>query len=250
MAKKIKDYYGIECVNLIAEKIDHVFPDFPNEEFRRFLGDRLEPLNFLERQDAFVEAFERFLPEKYETVLDIFAQILWEELTTTDGMYHTGWWLWPIWRYIEKHGVENFERSMAFLHELTKRFTGEFAIRPLIALRPKESLSIIESWTRDSNVHVRRLASEWIRISLPWAKKSLIVLDHFDQYMRILSNLKDDPERFVQKSVGNNLNDLMKHDPEKARTILEEWKSLPLTKHTEWIIRHGERSLRKKKTKL
>lgn len=68
--------------------------------------------------------------------------------------------------------------------------------------------------------------------------------------MRILSNLKDDPERFVQKSVGNNLNDLMKHDPEKARMILEEWKSLPLTKHTEWIIRHGERSLRKKKTKL
>lgn len=76
MAKKIKDYYGTECVNLIAEKIDHVFPTFPSEDFRRFLSGRLEPLNFLARQDVFVEAFERCLPEKYETVLDIFAQIL------------------------------------------------------------------------------------------------------------------------------------------------------------------------------
>ena len=34
-----------------------------------------------------------------------------------------------------------------------------------------------------------------------------------------MTNLKDDPQKFVQKSVGNNLNDLYKDAPEKADFI-------------------------------
>ena len=67
-------------------------------------------------------------------------------------------------------------------------------------------------------------------------------MDEFDRYNAILSNLKDDPEKFVQKSVGNNLNDLFKDAPEKADYIIAQWNEPPLTKAREWIIKHGTRN--------
>ncbi|MBU4534967.1 MAG: hypothetical protein KKF16_03890 [Euryarchaeota archaeon] len=48
----------------------------------------------------------------------------------------------------------------------------------------------------------------------------------------------------MQKSVGNNLNDLMKEDPDKAYQIIEEWKKDNPGKETEWIIKHGMRSVK------
>jgi 3-methyladenine DNA glycosylase AlkC len=61
--------------------------------------------------------------------------------------------------------------SLNFIKELTKRFTGEYAIRPLLATKPKETIKTTVKWSKDENVHVRRLASEGVRISLPWSKK-------------------------------------------------------------------------------
>jgi 3-methyladenine DNA glycosylase AlkC len=60
--------------------------------------------------------------------------------------------------------------------------------------------------------------------------------------MIILTNLKDDPEKFVQKSVGNNLNDMFKESPEKAKHIIAQWKKTPTSKAQEWIIKHGMRN--------
>jgi 3-methyladenine DNA glycosylase AlkC len=102
------------------------------------------------------------------------------------------------------------------------------------------------AWSLDDNVHVRRLASEGLRIALPWAKKTTSALDEFPLYTAILTNLKDDPSRFIQKSVGNNLNDLSKHDRTLAEQIIRSWEQQELSKAAGWIIRHGRRSLIKK----
>jgi 3-methyladenine DNA glycosylase AlkC len=161
-------------------------------------------------------------------------------------MFTYGWWLWPVGRYVERHGVIDFQRSVDFIYELTKRFTGEFAMRPLIEKYPEESIAIVLTWSKDPNVHVRRLASECMRIRLPWAKKSLVALDYFKSYKQILTNLNADTEKFVQKSVGNNLNDLMKEEPAKAKEIISEWQKNSPSKETLWIIKHGLRSERKK----
>jgi len=105
-----------------------------------------------------------------------------------------------------------------------------------------EAFAVIKEWSKDSNVHVRRLASEGLRIRLPWAKKSLVALDYFDEYKVVLSNLRSDPEKFVQKSVGNNLNDLAKECPDKAKEIIAAWQEDNPTKEILWIIKHGLRS--------
>ena len=160
-------------------------------------------------------------------------------------MFSEGWWLWPVGRYVEKYGIKNLKVSLGFIKELTKRFTGEYAIRPLLTNKPKETIREIIKWSKDKNVHVRRLASESVRISLPWSKKLYVAIDYFGDYKIILNNLKNDKSKFVQKSVGNNLNDLYKEFPEKANEIIREWGKNKLTKETEWIIKHGLRSIRK-----
>jgi 3-methyladenine DNA glycosylase AlkC len=56
-------------------------------------------------------------------------------------MFTEGWWLWPVGRYVEKHGIDNTGISFSFIKELTKRFTGEYAIRPLLANKTKETVT-------------------------------------------------------------------------------------------------------------
>ena len=89
---------------------------------------------------------------------------------------------------------------------------------------------------------MRRLASEGVRIRLPWGIKLHAALDEFERYTEILTNLKDDPEKFVQKSVGNNLNDLYREAPQKAEHIIAQWRKTPSGKAQEWIIKHGMRN--------
>ena len=245
MAKKIKDYYDTDCAKLLADKIKKVYPSFDIEGFISKISAELDGKEFHQRQDLFVDAFEQFMPKSYPETISIFMKILGPELETTEGMFTYGWWLWPIGRFVERHGVVDFQTSVDFIYELTKRFTGEFAMRPLIEKYPEKAMEIILAWSKDPNVHVRRLASECMRTRLPWAKKSFAALADFKLYKQILTNLNADPEKFVQKSVGNNLNDLMKDDPAKAKEIISEWQKNSPSKETLWIIKHGLRSERK-----
>jgi len=248
MAKKFKDYYDIDCAELIADKILQVDSTFNKRGFNSYLKKELPDKEFTARQDVFADAFEKYLTSDYNENIKIFGKILGTELQTTKGMFIYGWWLWPVGRYVQRNGLKDFEASINFIYELTKRFTGEFAIRTLLETKPKNTIKTMLKWSKDKNVHVRRLASEGVRIKLPWAKKLTVALDEFEIYKKILTNLKNDKEKFVQKSVGNNLNDLFKEAPNLANEIIEEWNSDNPTKETLWIIKHGSRSLRKDKT--
>ncbi|MCI8356212.1 MAG: DNA alkylation repair protein [Lachnospiraceae bacterium] len=185
---------------------------------------------------------EKSMTDDYSKNIQAFGDMLGPELEKPEGMFNQGWWLWPVGRYVERNGNSNWPLSLSFLKELTKRFTGEFAIRPLLKEHPKEVMDELIEWTTDKNVHVRRLASEGVRIRLPWSQKLFAALDEFERYTAILTNLKDDPEKFVQKSVGNNLNDLYKDAPEKADFIISQWEKTGKSKAQDWIIKHGRRN--------
>ena len=247
---KVKDYYDADCAKLLSAKIKAIRSEFDENEFIRHIDENVSDKEMSERMNVFVEAFELYLPEEYEKNIKIFENILGPELKRETGMFSEGWWLWPVGRYVERHGLENRTVSLNFIEQLTKRFTGEYAVRTLLANNPKETTETMIKWSKDENVHVRRLASEGIRISLPWAKKSYAAITEFENYKIILTNLRNDKSKFVQKSVGNNLNDLYKEFPEKANDIMEEWKKEPLSKETMWIINHGLRSLKKKNRRL
>jgi 3-methyladenine DNA glycosylase AlkC len=246
---KIKDYYNADCAKLLSQKIITIYPDFQEKEFIKYIDENVPDKKFSERMDVFADAFELYLPANYAENIKIFENILGPELQQETGMFSEGWWLWPVGRYVERHGIESIKVSLDFLKELTKRFTGEHAIRPLLKSEPEETMKTMIQWSKDENVHVRRLASEGVRISLPWSKKIYVAIDEFENYKTILTNLKNDKSKFVQKSVGNNLNDLYKEFPEKANEIINEWNKDNPEKETIWIINHGLRSVRKRKNK-
>lgn len=239
---KHKEHYNDEYVLELSSKLYSVMPHFNSQNFSSDLIGNLDDKELFARFDCIVDAMEKSMGNDYMKNIQTFYELLGPELTQPEGMFNLGWWLWPIGRYVERNGNENWKESLAFLKELTKRFTGEFAIRPLLKENPGEVMDELILWTHDDNVHVRRLASEGVRIRLPWGIKLLSALDEFERYTEILTNLKDDPEKFVQKSVGNNLNDLYRESPEKADLIIAQWRKTPSSKAQEWIIKHGMRN--------
>lgn len=239
---KYKDYYNDDYILELSQKVHTVMPNFNKGLFVHGLVGQLDDKELFDRLDCIVDVMQKYMADDYSQNIEAFSHILGPELTKPEGMFNLGWWLWPIGRYVERCGNENWKLSLSFLKELTKRFTGEYAIRPLLKEHPKEVMDELIQWTTDDNVHVRRLASEGVRIRLPWSQKLMVALDEFERYAAILTNLKDDPERFVQKSVGNNLNDLYKEDPEKAELLISMWHESGQSKAQSWIIKHGRRN--------
>lgn len=239
---KVKYYYDENYVKELSGKLAEARHGFDKKAFVDGVSGKLEDKELFERLDCITDAMEAVLGNDYRENIRTLRDILGPELPGAEGMLSYGWWLWPAGRYVERHGNEDLELSLEFLRELTKRFTGEYAIRPLLRENPARVMDELILWTRDESVHVRRLASEGVRTRLPWSFKLYAALEEFDRYMTILTNLKDDPEKFVQKSVGNNLNDLFKDAPEKAEFIIASWRASGTSKAQEWIIKHGMRN--------
>lgn len=61
--------------------------------------------------------------------------------------------------------------------------------------------------------------------------------------MKILEILKNDDEKYVQKSVANNLNDISKDNPEVVIQFIKA--NINKTQNTNWIVKHGARTLLK-----
>ena len=100
-------------------------------------------------------------------------------------------------------------------------------------------------WSLDKNVHVRRLASEGLRPRLPWAKKLDLFIDNPKPILKIIKNLKDDDSRFVQKSVANNLNDILKDNFDMGIKTITNW-SKGATPQRKWVLKHALRNQVKK----
>ena len=205
----------------------------------------IEEFEFNQRQELVATALHKSFDLDYEDTVAVFYKILGEELKGNSGAFSEGWWLWPIGKYVEMYGEDHFQISIDFSKELTKRFTSEYCMRPLIKKYPEASLKILYDWSKDSNERVRRLSSECLRIRLPWAKKLYTALEYFDAYVEILTNLKDDKDKYIQKSVANNLNDLYKENPEKFHDIVNKWQEGQISKECEWVIKHGSRNIEK-----
>jgi len=244
MAKKLKEYYDILYLEDLSNKLMAVTDCFDQEKFFELTKDKIDELEFNARQELIAHALKASFDIAYPVLLSVFSQILGKELRGNSGAFSEGWWLWPIGKYVELYGEEYFEESIAFSKELTKRFTSEYCMRPLIKKYPIKSLEMLKEWSQDEHERVRRLSSECLRIRLPWSKKLYTALDYFEDYFEILDYLKNDPDKYIQKSVANNLNDLYKEAPDRFEWILSKWKSESPSKECEWIMKHGSRNVK------
>ena len=75
--------------------------------------------------------------------------VLKNELET--GTFTNYYWINPVSRYVEKYGLEHYALSIRAIEEITKRSTGEFAIRPFLERYPEKALKQMYRWSEDDN---------------------------------------------------------------------------------------------------
>jgi 3-methyladenine DNA glycosylase AlkC len=148
--------------------------------------------------------------------------------------------------FVSVYGLNYFEKSMEALAMLTQYriATAEFAVRPFIEKYKDKMLDEMKNWAKSDNVHIRRLASEGCRISIPWGKKLEYIKNNPMKVIPILELLNSDSEEYVRKSVANNINEISKISPHIVIDLVKSWHGK--SKETNWILKDGCRTLIKK----
>ncbi|MBL8150492.1 MAG: 3-methyladenine DNA glycosylase [Blastocatellia bacterium] len=238
----ITQYFGVNLAELLSEKILTVAPDFDYKSYIKAINKKAINLGYTQRIELHANELHNFLPEDYEASVSILISILGEENPNETGMFSSYYWVMPIGKYVELFGLNSFDTSMRAIGEITKRNTGEYAIRPFLKKYPDKSINQLLIWANSNNFHLRRLSSEGSRPKLPWSAKLDTFIDNPEPVFKILNILKEDSVKFVQRSVANNVTDYLKVNYEAARALLLDWSKSSNTS-TKWIIKHATRKI-------
>ncbi|MBN8657556.1 MAG: DNA alkylation repair protein [Anaerolineae bacterium] len=241
-SKGITQHFGANLAELLADKILNVYKEFPKTDYVNTIKKSIRNRGYTQRIELHADELHNHLPKDYKKSSKILVSILGEENQNETGMFTEYYWVMPIGKYVEKYGIEHFDLSMHAISEITKRNTGEYAIRPFIRLYPKESLKQITDWAYSSNFHLRRLASEGLRPKLPWSTKLDTFNDNPKPVFKILEILKEDEVMFVKKSVGNHLTDWLKVNKTPTVELIKKWQK-SANKNTQWIIKRATRKI-------
>ncbi|WP_050180274.1 DNA alkylation repair protein [Domibacillus robiginosus] len=145
--------------------------------------------------------------------------------------------------YVEQYGLLFWKESMEALAQLTVYSTSEFAVRPFLLQDQERMLAQMMEWTKSSNEHVRRLASEGARPRLPWGQSIPAFKQDPSPLLPLLEPLLKDDSLYVRKSVANHLNDISKTHPDILIALIRQRHGQH--PHTDWILRHAARTLLK-----
>ncbi len=239
------DFFNVVKVNKIASEIKTVYEEFQQERFEKDTVEKFFKLELKERIFHIRDMLSKYLPSDFKEATTILLKALPPELDTAKTDNDFGDFIYaPYGEFVTEFGCseEYLDFSLEALKEITKRFSVEFAIRDFINKFPNETYIMLHDCAISKNYHQRRLASEGLRLVLPWAKK--INIDYHDN-LPILDNLYHDKTRFVTRSVANHLNDISKIDATLVLDTLKRWKNSQKQepKEMEFIINHSLRSL-------
>ncbi|ABG59033.1 DNA alkylation repair protein [Cytophaga hutchinsonii] len=146
--------------------------------------------------------------------------------------------------YVEIYGQHDVVLSMKAIEEITQYTSCEFAIRPFLIKHPEKVMKYMLKWSKHKHASVRRFSSEGCRPRLPWGMALPAFKKDPSLILPVLENLKTDESLYVRKSVANNLNDIAKDNPEVVIDLIKKWQGV--SPYTDWIIKHGARTLLKK----
>jgi 3-methyladenine DNA glycosylase AlkC len=236
----ITEKFGKNLALILSQKIKPVNPGFRSTDFVSGIEENCPGLTYIQRVNLIADELHATLPGDYPSAVSILLTILGEENPDETGMFSHYYWILPIGKYVEKFGLQHFDLSMHAIGEITKRNTGEYAIRPYIRQYPDKTLRHMKCWAMSDNFHLRRLSSEGFRPKLPWATKLDIFIDEPEPVFELLDILKEDPIRFVKKSVANHITDWLKVNPGPTIQFIQKWQQSN-NKHTQWILHHATR---------
>ncbi|WP_018751286.1 DNA alkylation repair protein [Paenibacillus sanguinis] len=238
MAETLKSIYSEAFLRGFGEKIHIVYPRFDAAQFvADTMDDTWEERELKARIRQITLTLGQQLPPGFGDAIKILYAVA-QDCTGFPYLF------FPDFVEVFGSNEADWPLAMQALEDFTSKSSAEFAVRSFILRDPKRMMLQMEEWSRHSDEHVRRLASEGCRPRLPWGQ----ALGPFKQdptpILPILEQLKADPSLYVRKSVANNLNDIAKDHPELVLDLARRWKGTH--PHTDWIVRHGCRTLVRK----
>lgn len=229
-----KNIYSEQEIMKLANEIKKVYPEFHKDAFvNSLINEAWEAKELKQRIRAISFSLGEFLDQDYLEALEVLKQVH----LNFNGLFHL---IFPD--FVEVFGLEHFEDSIEALELFTPQCSSEFAVRPFLVKYP-EFIEIFKIWAQNSNEHVRRLASEGCRPRLPWGIALAEYKKDPTKVLEVLELLKEDESEYVRKSVANNLNDISKDNPDIVKEVFKKWYGD--SKYTNWIVKHGSRTLLK-----
>ncbi len=248
-----KHAYDEDAVRRIASRIADKVPVFDADGFLAATLPQILELELKARVELLARALHAHIPLPFPEAVSALIPTLGppgaaagknETLAgkpPTDGL--TGFGVWPLTRFVALHGLEHPEAAVGALQEMTRRFTAEFALRPYLLEHREFTLTVLRQWVKSPDQQLRRAASEATRPRLPWGIRLKPFVADPEPVIDLITPLRADPEDYVQRSVGNNLNDIGKDHPERLLQVAEAWSAEPHGPATDKILRRALRSL-------
>lgn len=238
MAEPLKNLYNETFFSGLIEKFRAVKSDFDGSLFKeKIFDENWENRELKDRMRHIALTIHEVLNLPYEDSLGVCKKVIY-------GREGQGLELMFFPDYVEVFGQDNLEKSLDALEFFTEWASAEFAIRPFIVKYEKATMARMNEWSKHKNDHIRRLASEGCRPRLPWAMALPKFKKDPSPVLPILERLKNDDSEYVRRSVANNLNDISKDHPDLVLEIAKKW--IGKTPQTDWVAKHGLRTLLKK----
>ena len=237
----LKNTLNVETLRHGALIVKSVYDSFPIEEFVDSVMDNTwEDLELKARGRQVTLNLGKYLPQDYREALAILEKVAEDYVS---GQFVLGF---SFPDFVEVYGQDenNWDASINALELFTMLWSSEMAVRPFIINNEERMMEQMLAWSKHENEHIRRLSSEGCRPALPWAMALPEYKKDPAPILPILEQLKTDPSMYVRKSVANNLNDISKTRPDVVKKLASDWYGE--NKHTDWIIKHGCRTLLKK----
>lgn len=236
MAEELRLVYSNDFINHLADKIHQQFDGFNQSDFiAAVLSDGWQDMALKARMYRITESLHQCLNLPYADAIEVLKPV---------SEFFSGFAPMFFPDFVEKYGLDEWETSMLALQHFTQFSSSEFAVRPFIIQEPERMMAQMLAWSNHNNEHVRRLASEGCRPRLPWAMALPVFKTDPAPILPILHKLKCDDSLYVRKSVANNINDIAKDNPDIVIELVGD--NLGKHKHTDWILKHGSRTLLKK----
>ncbi|HEX2855098.1 MAG TPA: DNA alkylation repair protein [Opitutaceae bacterium] len=231
-----KHWFNEARYTLIADAVARLAPRFDRKRFLELTLGGLAERELMDRLRQTAIALGATLPGSYRQQLATVLRLAPEMGHSFVGV--------SLCDFVARFGLDEPEISLDALRQLTRHGSAEFAVRPFLMRDQARTLAVMETWARDPDEQVRRLASEGSRPRLPWGLRLAALVRDPSPVAPILETLKADPSLYVRKSVANHLNDITKDHPGWVIERVTAWDRSAAG--TGWIVRHALRSLVKK----